>query len=128
MLHRQLLSLHGYLVTTNRSNHLAQLQLWTLKKVQSPCYAMLQVALKACQKQLAAVAASPSGPDAATLTKLHQLEGALRQASRDYALILGELTKIRGDAESRQAALAAATAEGAELRRQLESSRAECDR
>jgi hypothetical protein len=75
----------------------------------------LQVALKACQKQLAAAQqqvqqqqqqAQQQQADPSLLAKLHQLEGALRQASADYALLLGELAKIRGEAEARQAALA----------------------
>ena len=98
-----------------------------------------QVALKAAQKQLAATQAQlkavqaaaaeasrqhaaavataqqqtsreASVADAAMRQKLAQLEGALRQASADYALILGELSKIRGEGADRQAALEAALA------------------
>lgn len=48
--------------------------------------------------------------DAAVRQKLAQLEGALRQASADYALILGELSKIRSEGSERQAALESALA------------------
>lgn len=58
----------------------------------------------------AASAAAQAEADSAVRQKLAQLEGALRQASADYALILGELSKIRGEGAERQAALEAALA------------------
>jgi hypothetical protein len=109
------------------------------------------VALKAAQKQVAALQADPKRPPrggcASTTTraanntgscgsgsagdsgtsadnsstnsssvdqqKLHELEGALRQASSDYALILRELGAMRADGASRQAGLQAALADKA---------------
>lgn len=58
----------------------------------------------------AAAAAAQGEADAAVRHKLAQLEGALRQASADYALILGELGKIRSEGAERQAALESAVA------------------
>jgi hypothetical protein len=99
----------------------------------------VQVALKAAQKQLAALqskankrpgssnnhnnsssqpngaAAGSSGgsSDPELQQKLSELEGALRQATSDYALILRELGAMRAEGSSRQAGLEAAVAEKA---------------
>lgn len=53
----------------------------------------------------AARAVAAAEEAAAGRHKLAQLEGALRQASADYVLILAELSKIRGQGAARQAAL-----------------------
>jgi hypothetical protein len=59
----------------------------------------------------AAAAAAAAGEDAAASRhKLAQLEGALRQASSDYQLILAELGRIRSEGSSRQAQLEEALA------------------
>lgn len=50
---------------------------------------MVQVALKAAQKQLAAA------PPPETIHRLGELEGALNQAVEDYQLLLKELSKVR---------------------------------
>lgn len=59
----------------------------------------------------AAAAAAVAAEDAAASRhKLAQLEGALRQASADYQLILAELGRIRSEGSSRQAQLEEALA------------------
>ena len=92
--------------------------------------------MKACQKQLAAAQQQllqqqqqqlqqQQPPDPSMVAKLHQLEGALRQASADYALLLGEVAKIRGEAEGRQAALAAERAVQKGLQEEVEGLKAQ---
>jgi hypothetical protein len=100
----------------------------------------VQVALKAAQKQLAALqceakkrpsssnnssnnsssrphgaaaGSSAGSSDPALQQKLSELEGALRQAMSDYALILRELGAMRAEGSSRQAGLEAAVTEKA---------------
>jgi hypothetical protein len=58
----------------------------------------------------AAAAAAAAEDAAASRHKLAQLEGALRQASADYQLILAELGRIRSEGSSRQAQLEEALA------------------
>jgi hypothetical protein len=58
----------------------------------------------------AAAAAAAAEDAAASRHKLAQLEGALRQASSDYQLILAELGRIRSEGSSRQAQLEEALA------------------
>jgi hypothetical protein len=58
----------------------------------------------------AAAAAAAAEDAAASRHKLAQLEGALRQASSDYQLILAELGRIRSEGSSRQAQLEEAAA------------------
>lgn len=61
---------------------------------------------------------APAG-DAALRKKLHQLQGALQQATADYALLLKELTAIRTEVAHHQAAANAASATEQQLRQQL---------
>jgi hypothetical protein len=56
------------------------------------------------------IGGSSVGVDAGMAQKLGELEGALRQATSDYALILRELGALRAEGSSRQAGLDAALA------------------
>ena len=51
----------------------------------------MQVALKATQKQLTSI------PSQDVIAERSELEGALKQAVKDYQLLLKEMTNIRGD-------------------------------
>jgi hypothetical protein len=57
--------------------------------------------------------------DASLRKKLHQLQGALQQATADYGLLLKELGAIRTEVAHHQAAASAASATEQQLRQQL---------
>ncbi len=75
--------------------------------------ARLQAALREAKRALR------EAPPAATLSRLRELEGALRQATHDYRALLQQVVAIRADGGARDAAICALQRENTALRDQV---------